>query len=161
LKLWARVLGAVERSRLVILSGEGSHRQHTVDVLESDGVPRHRVSFVGKLARPRYLELYHGIDIGLDTFPYTRQTTSLDAFWMGVPIVTIVGETAASRAGRSLLVNIGLPELIAETPEQFVGIAVGLARDLPRLSDLRATLRDRLRSSPLMDAPRFARNMEA
>lgn len=161
LKLWAQVLGAVERSRLLILAGEGSHRRHTVDVLESEGVPRDRVSFVGRLPRPKYLELYHGINIGLDTFPYAGQTTSLDAFWMGVPIVTIVGETAASRAGRSLLVNLGLPELIAETPEQFVSIAVGLARDLPRLSDLRATLRDRLRSSPLMDAPRFARNMEA
>ena len=161
LRLWAQVLRAVERSRLLILSGEGSHRQHTVEVLESEGVPRDRVSFVGKVPRPRYLELHHGIDIGLDTFPYTGQTTSLDAFWMGVPIVTIVGETAVSRAGRSLLVNLGLPELIAETPEQFVSIAVGLARDLPRLSELRATLRDRLRSSPLMDAPRFARNMEA
>jgi predicted O-linked N-acetylglucosamine transferase (SPINDLY family) len=161
LKLWARVLRAVDRSRLLILSGEGSHRQEAAELLESEGVPRDRVSFVGRIPRIRYLELYHGIDIGLDTFPYTGQTTSLDAFWMGVPVVTIVGQTAASRAGRSLLVNLGLPELIAETPEEFVSIAADLAHDLPRLADLRATLRDRLRASPLMDAPRFARNMEA
>ena len=79
---------------------------------------------------------------------------------MGVPIVTLVGDTAAARAGLSLLTNLGLPDLIAETPDQFVSIAVGLARDLPRLSELRATLRDRLRASPLMDAPRL-RELEA
>jgi predicted O-linked N-acetylglucosamine transferase (SPINDLY family) len=85
----------------------------------------------------------------------------LDAFWLGVPVVTLVGPTAVARAGLSLLANLGLPELVAETPEQFLSIAVGLANDLPRLSELRATLRDRMQASPLMDAPRFARGVEA
>jgi protein O-GlcNAc transferase len=107
------------------------------------------------------LELYHEIDVGLDTFPYTGQTTSLDAFWLGVPVITLVGNTAVARAGRSLLENLGLPELVAATPEQFVRIASQLAGDLPRLEALRAGLRDRLRQSPLMGAPRFARSMEA
>jgi protein O-GlcNAc transferase len=161
LKLWAKVLKAVDPSRLMLLAAEGPHRQHTLGLLEQEGVKPERVTFVARLPRPRYLELYHRIDVGLDTFPYTGQTTSLDAFWMGVPVITIVGQTAVARAGLSLLSNLGLPELIAETPEQFVNIAVELTNDLPRLGDLRATLRDRLRSSPLMDAPRFADNMEA
>src|SRR5262249_55308000 len=146
---------------LLLHAAEGSHRQDTLDFLEREGVSRDRVAFVAKQPRPRYLELYRRIDIGLDTFPYAGGTTSLDALWMGVPTVTLAGRTALSRAGLSLLSNLGLPELVAETPEQFVGIAAGLAGDLHRLSALRASLRDRLRGSPLMDAPRFARNMEA
>jgi predicted O-linked N-acetylglucosamine transferase (SPINDLY family) len=161
LRQWAQVLKAVDRSQLVLLAAEGSHRQETLDVLELEDVKPDRVTFVAKLPRAQYLELYHRIDIGLDTFPYTGQTTSLDAFWLGVPVITLVGQTAVARAGLSLLINLGLPELIAETPEQFVSIAVELTNDLPRLRNLRKTLRDRLQASPLMDAPRFARNVEA
>jgi predicted O-linked N-acetylglucosamine transferase (SPINDLY family) len=161
LKLWAQVLKAVDRSQLVILAAEGSHRRHTLDLLEQQGVAPDRVTFAGRLPHARYLELYHRIDIGLDTFPYNGHTTSLDSFWMGVPVVTIVGQTVVGRAGLSQLRNLGLPELIAQTPEQFVSIAVALAGDLPRLSALRATLRDRMQQSRLMDAPRFARNIEA
>jgi predicted O-linked N-acetylglucosamine transferase (SPINDLY family) len=161
LRLWARVLRAVGRSRLMLLAPEGSTRRRTADLLEREGVGRDCVTFVSRQPRPRYLELHHRIDIGLDTFPYTGQTTSLDAFWMGVPVVTLVGPTAVARAGLSLLANLGLPELVAETPEQFVSIAAGLANDLPRLSELRATLRERMQASPLMDAPPFARGVEA
>ena len=80
---------------------------------------------------------------------------------MGVPVVTLVGQTVVGRAGLCQLMNLGLPELIATDPEQFVRIAGELAHDLPRLGELRATLRARMQASPLMDAPRFARNVEA
>ena len=119
------------------------------------------MTFVAHQPRPQYLTYYHGIDIGLDTVPYNGHTTSLDSFWMGVPVVTLVGQTVVGRAGFGQLMNLGLPELIAASPEQYVRIAAELAGDLPRLADLRATLRQRLRASPLMDAPRFARNVEA
>lgn len=161
LELWARVLRAVDGSRLLLLAAEGPHRQRSLDLLEKAGVGPERVVFAGKQPRPRYLELYHQIDIGLDTFPYNGQTTTLDAFWLGVPVITIVGRTAVARSGASLLRNVGLPELVADAPDQFVRIAVELASDLPRLGHLRATLRERLRNSPLMDAPRFARSVEA
>jgi predicted O-linked N-acetylglucosamine transferase (SPINDLY family) len=161
LELWAAVLSAVDGSRLILLSSEGTHRQHTGEVLERAGVERQRVSFVAKLPRPRYLEQYHGIDIALDTFPYNGHTTGLDALWMGVPTVTLVGRRAVGRAGLCFLSHLGLTELAAGTPEQYVGIAMELAGDLPRLRGLRASLRDRLRASPLMDAPRFGRNVEA
>src|SRR5262249_4910930 len=100
-------------------------------------------------------------DIGLDTLPANGHTTSLDSYWMGVPVITLVGNTVVARAGVCQLTNMDLEELVARTPDQFVNIAVELANDLPRLSGLRATLRDRRVNSPLMDAPRFARNMEA
>ncbi len=161
LKLWAGVLKAVEHSQLMILAAEGAHRQRTLDFLSQEGITPDRVNFVARQPRRRYLELYHRLDIGLDTVPYNGHTTSLDSFWMGVPVITIVGETVVGRAGLSQLRNLGLSELIADTPEQFVRIAAELAGDLPRLTRLRATLRERIERSPLMDAPRFARNIEA
>ena len=161
LALWARVLRAVDSSRLLLLAPEGHFRRDTVQRLEQEGIAPDRVAFVPHQPRRQYLELYHGIDLMLDTFPYNGHTTSLDALWMGVPVVTMVGRTAVGRAGLCQLTNLGLPELVAATPEEFVRIAVELAGDLPRLGCLRATLRDRMRGSPLMDAPRFARGIEA
>ncbi len=161
LKLWAQVLKAVDGSRLLLLAPGGSVRRRTLDLLEREGVGRDRVTFVARQPRPQYLELYHRIDIGLDTFPYNGHTTSLDALWLGVPVVTFVGPTPVARAGLSLLANLGLSALVAETRDQFVSIAVALAGDVSRLCELRATLRDRLQASPLMDAPRFARMVEA
>jgi predicted O-linked N-acetylglucosamine transferase (SPINDLY family) len=120
-----------------------------------------RVSFVPPAPRASYLAYYHEIDIGLDTVPYNGHTTSLDSFWMGAPVVTLIGATVVGRAGLSQLMNLGLPDLVASNQEQYVQIAVELAHDLARLSQLRATLRDRMRASPLTDAPRFARNIEA
>ena len=161
LRLWAQVLRAVQNSRIVIMAPEGGHRQHALALLAQEGIDPERVQFVGKHKHARYLELYNRLDVGLDTFPYNGHTTSLDSYWMGVPVVTLVGQTVVGRAGLSQLSNLGLPELIAQTPEQFVSIAVGLANDLSRLSRLRATLRERMEGSPLMDARRFARNIEA
>lgn len=161
LHLWARVLSAVPQSQLILLAAEGVPHQHALQVLAQRGVAPDRVTFVSRQPRREYLEVYHRIDMGLDTFPYNGQTTTLDSLSMGVPVVTLAGSSSARRAGLSLLTNIGLPELVAVTHEQFVGIAAELARDLPRLSSLRASLRNRLQTSPLMDAPRFARNMEA
>jgi predicted O-linked N-acetylglucosamine transferase (SPINDLY family) len=160
LKLWAQVLRRVEGSRIVILSVAGSHRQQALDLLAGEGISPERVTFNGYQPRPRYLKLYHSIDVALDTFPYNGHTTSLDAMWMGVPVVTLVGSTVVGRAGLSQLMNLGLPELVGHTPEQFVEIAVRLANDLPRLAAMRATLRERMVASPLMDSPRFARNLE-
>ena len=113
LKMWAGVLKAVDRSRLTILASEGTHRQRALDLLAEEGVASHRVTFVAPQPRPRYLAYYHDVDIGLDTFPYNGHTTSLDAFWMGVPVVTLVGPTVVGRAGFCQLMNLGLPELVA------------------------------------------------
>jgi predicted O-linked N-acetylglucosamine transferase (SPINDLY family) len=161
LRLWAEVLRQADRSQLLLLTGEGSHRQRTRDVFQQLGIDGQRVRFVGFQPREEYLRVYQQIDVGLDTVPYNGHTTSLDALWMGVPVVTLVGRTVVGRAGLSQLTNLGLPELVAHTPDAFVQIAAALAGDLPRLAQLRATLRGRMEQSPLMDAPRFTRNVEA
>jgi protein O-GlcNAc transferase len=160
LALWAEVLRAVPRSRLVLRAPRGPARVHVLAVLERGGIFAARVHFVDTRPRTEYLKLYHRIDLALDPFPYNGHTTSLDAFWMGVPTLTLVGPTAVGRAGWSQLCNLGLRELAAETPEHFVAIATRLAGDWPGLAELRGTLRRRMSQSPLMDAPRFARNME-
>jgi predicted O-linked N-acetylglucosamine transferase (SPINDLY family) len=161
LALWAQVMRQVPGSRLLLLSHEGCHRQRTVDRLSQCGIQPDRIEFASPRPRLHYMALYHRIDIALDSFPYNGHTTSLDSFWMGVPVVTRVGNSAVSRAGWCQLSNLGLTELAAQTAEQFVAVAVKLAQDLPRLQELRSTLRQRMEHSPLMDAPRFARNIEA
>jgi protein O-GlcNAc transferase len=160
LSLWALVLKQVKNSRLLLMAPAGNHRQRTIDQLSREGIAVDRIEFAPRASRRKYLGLYHRIDLGLDTFPYNGHTTSLDSFWMGVPVVTLIGQTAVGRAGWCQLSNLQLTELAAQTPEQFIEIAASLARDLPRLQTLRSTLRQRLEQSPLMDAPRFARNIE-
>jgi predicted O-linked N-acetylglucosamine transferase (SPINDLY family) len=160
LELWAKVLDAVPASRLLLLSKQGSHRQRTLDFLGGLGIAAGRVEFFSPRPRPEYLAIYHQIDIGLDTIPYNGHTTTLDSFWMGVPVISFVGKTVVGRAGLSQLTNLGLEELAATTPEDFVRLAIDLAGDLPRLELLRAGLRDRMRKSSLMDAPGFARGIE-
>jgi protein O-GlcNAc transferase len=161
LALWGRVMAAVTESRLLMLAPDGSARERVLDALARFGIGRERVTFVGLQPRAKYLELYQQIDIGVDTIPANGHTTSLDALWMGVPVVTLVGQTAIGRGGISILQNLGLPELIAQTPEQYVEIVSHLAREWDRLAGLRQTLRGKLKQSPLMDAERFARGIEA
>jgi predicted O-linked N-acetylglucosamine transferase (SPINDLY family) len=161
LKLWAKTLHQVSSSRLMLLAPEGSHRQQTLNVLRQEGIASQRIEFVAPLPRREYLELYHHIDLGLDTLPYNGHTTGLDSFWMGVPVVTQIGKTVVGRAGFCQLMNLSLPEFIASTPDQYVQLAADLANDPQRLAHLRSTLRQRMEQSPLMDAPRFARDIEA
>jgi predicted O-linked N-acetylglucosamine transferase (SPINDLY family) len=161
LALWARVLVALPGSRLLLQCQPGRHRQRVLETLGAGGVAPERIEFAPFRPRADYLALYRQVDVGLDTFPYNGHTTSLDAFWMGVPVVTRLGETVVGRAGWSQLCNLGLRELAADSDESFIRIATGLARDLPRLAGLRAGLRARMEASPLMDGPRFARNLES
>ena len=161
LQLWARVLTRIENSRLILLSGFGSHRQRTIDFLAQHGVKPECVEFVAPCPRKDYLELYHRLDIGLDPFPYGGHTTSLDALWMGVPVVSLAGDRPVSRAGLSILNNLGLPELVTFSEDEYVEIAVKLANDLSRLTELRRTLRSRMENSVLTDGPHFARQIEA
>lgn len=161
LQLWAGVLRAVPNSRLLLSAPAGSSRRWVAESMQGAGGDAGRVEFVERVPRAKYLELYHRIDIGLDTLPYNGHTTSLDSYWMGVPVVTIVGSTVVGRAGLSQLTNLGLQELIAKNADEFVRIAADLAGDVPRLRSLRASLRERMQNSPLMDGARFVRGLEA
>lgn len=161
LSLFGKVMSALPGSRLLLLAPKGRRRELLIERIERNGIDAGRVSFVPFQPRSAYLQTYHQIDLGLDTLPYNGHTTSLDSYWMGVPVVTRIGQTCAGRAGLSQLFNLGLTELAAESDEAFVKIAKDLGQNLNRLAQLRQTLRERLRHSPLMDGERFARNMEA
>ncbi len=161
LQLWTRVMQTVDDSRLLLLSPRGGHRARLLQTFEQAGIDSARIEFAEYRPRSQYLELYRRIDLGLDTVPYNGHTTSLDSLWMGVPVVTRVGHTAVGRAGWSQLSNLGLTELAAWNDDDFVMIASDIARDLPHLTQLRATLRDRMQASPLMNASRFASHVEA
>ncbi len=161
LRLWSRILRAVPRSRLMLLCPQGTHRKRLCEILAEDGISADRVELVQGRPRPEYLKLYHRIDISLDPLPYNGHTTSLDSFWMGVPVITLVGQTVVGRAGVSQLTNLGLCELIARDADGYVDLAMKLSSDPPRLLALRAGMRQRIKASPLMDGERFARNVEA
>jgi predicted O-linked N-acetylglucosamine transferase (SPINDLY family) len=162
LDLWAEILQGVPRSRLIVHAHPGTHLDAVRERFAGKGVSPDRLEFYLERGNwPKYLQAYGRIDVALDPFPWGGGVTTCDALWMGVPVVSLVGRTAVGRGGASILANVGVPELVARTPQQYVQIATDLARDLPRLAELRRTLRGRMQASPLMDGPRFARNVEA
>lgn len=162
LRLWAEILAAVPHSRLMILTATGAEDDAgLVATLTSQGISAHRTIRVGRRPRSAYLQLYSSIDIALDSFPYNGHTTTLDALWMGVPTVTLSGQTHASRAGGSVLSQVGLEHLIASTPIEYVKVATRLASDLRQLGELRHNLRQKMASSALRDEVGYARRIEA
>jgi predicted O-linked N-acetylglucosamine transferase (SPINDLY family) len=161
LELWARVLLANVGSRLLMLAPHDWARAHALGILQENGVDPERVQFVDSQSREDYLATYGRIDIALDPLPYGGHTTSLDAYWMGVPVVTLVGDTIVGRAGLSFASNLKLLDWVAHEPAEFVHIATRFAHEPSLLLGLRAELRQRLQKSPLMDAAAFTRDLEA
>ena len=162
--LWSRVLHAVPGSRLFLKARqlmEASVRQSIAERFAVHGVDAARLIFEDYTPRGNYLAAYQRIDIALDPFPYPGGTTSVEALWMGVPVLTLAGERFLSRQGVGLLMNAGLPEWIATDPDDYVARAVSHASDLERLAELRRELRQQVLASPIFDAPRFARHFEA
>jgi predicted O-linked N-acetylglucosamine transferase (SPINDLY family) len=161
---FARILSAVEGSRLLLLNNGGADTARRVgELLRQRGVADGRVELLPRADLKTYLEYHDRADIILDPFPYPGHTTTLDALWMGVPVVTLAGgpaASAASRGGKSILTNVGLAELIAYNVDSYVATACDLARDLDRLANLRATLRERFEESPICDAAGFTRGVE-
>jgi predicted O-linked N-acetylglucosamine transferase (SPINDLY family) len=157
---WAAILRAVPRSRLVLHAKDGQHRQRVQAEFADAGVEPERISFLAMLPLVEYFPAYGRIDLALDPFPYGGGTTTFDALWMGVPVVTLRGQTAVGRGGVSILSNLGLPELIADDVTMYAEVATRLASDVATLDALRQSLRPRLRTSCLTDGPRFVRNLE-
>lgn len=160
LAMWSAVLRKVPDASLLLMAPAGNADRSLNERIARQGIDPKRVGFTPFQPRADYLRTYHQIDLGLDTFPYNGHTTSLDSLWMGVPVVTRVGETAVGRGGLSQLHNLQLTELAAHSDEAFVRVAVELANDRPRLAALRAGLRSRMEQSPLMDGARFAAHVE-
>jgi len=137
-------------------------QQRYRDWLNARGIEPDHVILDGRYLDHAGLLSYYGeIDIALDTHPYSGVTTTCEALWMGVPVVTLAGEKFISRNSAVLLANVGLTGLIANTPQQYVEIAVALAADSARLAQMRSVQRERFKVSPLGNAPLFVRNLEA
>jgi predicted O-linked N-acetylglucosamine transferase (SPINDLY family) len=160
LRLWARLLLRVTEARLLLYARPGNHRDRVLRTMRDTGVAESRIAFVDAQPFEDYLRTYREVDVALDPFPFCGGTTTCDALWMGVPVVSLTGRTAVSRAGSSLLSNAGLKDLVASTEAQYADLAAALLRDRRRLAELRRGLRPRLESSPLMDVPRFTRHLE-
>lgn len=160
LRIWGQVLKQAPDSKLLMLCVSAKHRVQVERVLGEGGIKSGRVTFVTTCSREEYLRQYDWIDIALDPWPYNGITTTCDALWMGVPVVSQIGPTPAGRAGASALAAAGLAELVADSPDRFVKIAVELARDEARLVKLRSTLREQVCKSALMDGPKFAARVE-
>jgi predicted O-linked N-acetylglucosamine transferase (SPINDLY family) len=161
--LWAQVLTSVPGSRLFLKSPqfkELSIRQEVARRFAAHAIDPGRLIMEGLSSRAEYLKTYQRVDIALDPFPYTGGTTTCEALWMGVPVLTLAGERFLSRQGVGLLMNAGLPEWIASNSEDYVARAVSHASNLKNLSRLRAALRQQVLASPLFDAPLFAHHFE-
>jgi predicted O-linked N-acetylglucosamine transferase (SPINDLY family) len=161
---WAAILDRVPGSRLLIkyrhLGGRGA-AAHLRAAAATAGIAMDRLLIEDASPHPEALAAYARVDIALDPFPFNGGTTSCEALWMGVPVVTFAGATLAGRMGASLVAAAGLPELVARDRAGMIEIAVALAGDLDRLATLRAALRARMASSPLCDGPRFMAGFEA
>ena len=164
-RLWAAVLATVPRSRLALKSmalNNAATRDGLVADLAAAGVDPGRVEVLpSDMTAAAHLNRYGQVDVALDPFPYHGTATTLDALWMGVPTVTLAGRTHVSRVGATLMTHAGLPEWVATSSEQYVAIAAARAADIDGLVELRATMRDRLRESPLMNAAGYVRGVEA
>jgi protein O-GlcNAc transferase len=158
--LWAGVLHAVPTARLIIKSGGFSSkraRQQVENMLKHEGIPEVRFDLLDRIeSKTGHLGAYELLDIGLDTFPYHGTTTTCEAMWMGVPVITLEGQVHAGRVGPSLLSAVGMPELIARSPEEFASIASRLAADRAKLADLRSGLRAKMAGSVLCDRAAYA-----
>jgi predicted O-linked N-acetylglucosamine transferase (SPINDLY family) len=164
IEAWAQVLRAVPNARMVVKC-KGLHdpgvQEDVRQRFAAHGISADRLELYGAtMPFLQHLNLYNRVDIALDTFPYNGTTTTCESMWMGVPVIALAGNTHASRVGVSLLSSVGLADLTASTRDAYVQLAVALANDIPRLQSLRATFRDRMTSSPLMDAKRLARGIE-
>ncbi|WEY38670.1 tetratricopeptide repeat protein [Paraburkholderia sp. SUR17] len=162
--LWSRVLHAVPGSRLLLKNhqlAEPKLRELTLERFAAHGVGADRLLLEGPSPRDAYFAAFNRVDIALDPFPYPGGTTSVEGLWMGVPVLSRRGDRFLSHLGETVLHTAGLPEWIATDDDDYVARAVAFARDLPALAARRAGLRERIVGSPLCDAPRFARNLEA
>ena len=166
LDAWARILLATPGSRLQLLAKQGGHRRRFADEFSRRGIDPTRIHFADYLpaapglSQGALLARYHEIDLALDTFPYGGMTTTLDALWMGVPVVSLVGQRNLGRAGLSILSNVGLADFAAPSVDAYVDLAIKTAEDKPALAALRAGLRTKMQASPLLDAAGFTRKVE-
>jgi predicted O-linked N-acetylglucosamine transferase (SPINDLY family) len=162
--VFGRVLRELGGSRLMLKYAtfdDPTLRARYLAWLAEEGVTSDRVDISGQEPLPKFLQLMGQLDVALDPFPYSGETTALHTLWMGVPLVTIEGPTLVQRLSSRVLRVAGLDDWVASSPDEYVRIALGLARDPARRVELRAGLRELLRASPLLDHRGVTRELEA
>jgi predicted O-linked N-acetylglucosamine transferase (SPINDLY family) len=164
LRTWAELLRRVPDSRLLLKYRNQfvstAVRERVMAAMRAAGVDPGRVQMPGETESfARHLRSYNAIDLALDPFPFTGSTTSFEALWMGVPVVTLAGEVMAARWTAAMLHALGLDELVAHTPDEYIGLAARTAGDASTLERLHATLRARVEASPLCDGAGRARQI--
>ena len=161
--LWAQILASVPNSRLLLKAKQFiqlSARRRVYERFFCHNIGPGRLILEGPVARANYLAAYNRVDIALDPFPYTGGTTTVEALWMGVPVLTLAGGQFLARQGVGLLMNAGLPEWVATDKDDYVARAVSHANNPEFLASLRNRLRQQVLASPIFDAPRFAKHFE-
>jgi predicted O-linked N-acetylglucosamine transferase (SPINDLY family) len=160
--LWSRILDQVPGSRLMLLTlGSAVAAGRVRDLFARNGTDPQRLDILPRVTHDEFLSAHQRADIALDAFPYHGTTTTCFSLWMGLPVVVLAGACHASRVGVSMLSNLGLPQLIAHSGDEYVAVAVRLASDLPELARLRAGMRERMLRSPLTDGRGCARALES
>jgi predicted O-linked N-acetylglucosamine transferase (SPINDLY family) len=164
LALWSTIMSAVPNSHLFLKAAqlnEAGARQRIAERLKVHGIDSDRLMMEGAAPRAEYLAAYQHVDIALDPFPYTGGATTVDALWMGVPVLTLGGDRFIARQGLGLLMNAGLADWVAADADDYAARAILWAENLPRLTALRDSLRRQVLQSPIFDAARFARHFES
>jgi len=162
--VWARLLREIPDSRLFIKNPsltDKATRERYQALFAAEGIAGERLDLFGYTQDDKgHLGAYARMDIALDTFPYNGTTTTCEALWMGVPVISLRGERHSARVGASLLTAAGFPDWIADTDGRYIDIARLLALDHPGLAELRSQVRERVRKSRLCSADNYARNVE-
>lgn len=161
---WSRLLHALPAARLNLkykFFADGEVLKYFRSAFAQHGIDTERIGFSGQSPREEYFVSYNEIDIGLDPFPFSGCTTTVEALWMGIPVITLRGDRFASHMGESIMKNLDLHQCVADSQDAYIEKAIALAADLPRLADLRSRLRGRLMDSPLCDGAVFTRDLEA
>ncbi|HJZ57341.1 MAG TPA: tetratricopeptide repeat protein [Gemmataceae bacterium] len=162
IETWAAVLKAVPKSRLVLMAGRSAEAARVLaERFTRLGVASDRLELVYRLPANEYFDAYQPLDLCLDPFPFNGMLTTCDALWMGLPVLTLAGRDTRSRQGVSILSNLGLPEFVADSPEKLVELAAIWSDQRPGLADLRGSLREMMRQSPVTNAAAFVRHLEA
>lgn len=163
--VWAQILNRVPGARLLVKSAQlanAERAEHLRDAFAAHGVEASRIETAGQIeSKSGHLDAYRRLDIALDPFPYNGTTTTVEALWMGVPVITLAGDRHAARVGASILRRLGLDDYVLDDEQAYINAAVALAGDASRRAALRGTLRETLAASPLCDAAGFARDVEA
>ena len=162
-ELWSKVLNSIPNSRLLLKAKQFSDKSAQENVIQRfniQGVKSERITLEEPEKREKYFAAYNQIDIALDPFPFTGGTTSVECLWMGVPVLTLAGDSLVSRQGVGILMNIGLPDWIADNKKEYIAKSILFASDLEKLATLRSGLRRQIITSPLFDAQSFAQDFE-